>query len=142
MIIVALLHSIILILTCDVYSFLGSVQSVFEVPGEIPSGSQFSLQSTVTVRDPASENEVFLPCWFCRYSRMNILLRTLCMCLKDEPGHLCHLETTRKMCPNNLPSYNFVLHCLIYMDVQLFQCLYFTLYVFEQRICLVQLVKT
>lgn len=63
---------------------------------------------------------------------MNILLSTLCMCLKDEPGCFCHLQTTRKMRPNNLPGYNFAIHCLICTDVQLFQCLYFTLYVFEQ----------
>lgn len=72
---------------------------------------------------------------------MNIHVSTLCMCLKDEHGHLCHLQTTRKMCPNNLPGYDFVLHCLINMDVQFFQCLYFTLYVFVQRVSLVQLVK-
>lgn len=72
---------------------------------------------------------------------MNILLSMLCMCLEDEPGHICHLQTTRKMCPNNLPGYDFVLHCLIYMDAHLFQCLYFTLYVFMQRVGLVQLVK-
>lgn len=63
---------------------------------------------------------------------MNILLCTLCMCLKDQPGHLGHLQTTRKICPNNFPGYNFVFHCLIYMDVQFFQCLYFMLYVFEK----------